>query len=98
MNPLSTTLNMSNTVFIFQTGVYAYEHKNFPAAREYFNTLVKRDPRHWEAKFYLAMSLIQTRERDQALIQLRKIVEECPDAAMRQRAVLAQLALDSMNH
>ena len=96
MNPLSTTLNMSNTVFIFQTGVYNYEHKNFDAAKNFFTTLVKRDPNHWEAKFYLAMALIQTKQTDLATNHLREIILSCQDSALCQRALLAQLALDSL--
>ena len=96
MSRMDTTLNRSNSGFIYQNGIHAYKRNDFDVAKEYFKNCVKRDPKNWEAQLYLGMAMVQTKQYTLALSHFHNISEVCPDPALRQRAMLAEMALNSL--
>lgn len=86
---------MSNTVFIFELGVVSYNNHNYDSALGFFRTCVKRDEKNWEAQLFLAMTLVQ-KKRYQEAMSIYDLLAACPDHSLRQRAILAQIALQSL--
>lgn len=96
MTNLEHTLNKSNSSFIYETGLHAYYKHNYRLATEYFINCLKRDHRNWNARLYLGMCYTHTKQFADAMSQFQMIEDGCSDPSIKNRAILAGLALNSI--
>ena len=65
----------------FQNGLNALNKKNFKDAREIFENLLKKHPKHAETNHLMGVTLQLLNKVDEALIYYQKTVETKPDFA-----------------
>lgn len=98
MKNLEQTLNKSNSNFIFEAGLHAYYRNDYKLASEYFLNSLKRDQRNWNARLYLGMCYTHFKQFGEAMEQFELIEHSCTDVQLKNRAILAGLALNSICH
>ncbi len=89
-------MNASTGINYYDCAVQSYKKGEFSDAINYFRLVIQASPNDWNAQFYLAMGLAQNLQTQSALAQFRTISELCPDTQLRQRAVTAAKALNSI--
>lgn len=82
----------------YNCGVAAYKQGNFAFAVDCFRVSLQRNPRDWQALFFLSMSLAQGDQLKIAESHFRTIAEMCPDSTLRERALLAANSIRAIKH
>ena len=78
---------------LLQDAMLAYDVENYPAAILYFRQILKQNPQHPHAGFYLGISLLANEQADEAVATLQEISPESPySEATQWYLALAHLA------
>lgn len=90
----ASTINLSNSgtyaghLLAYNRGVEAFRKNNNELALDCFRTCVDADPNHWDARMYLAMTLVKAEQPLAAISHFKTIYDWCPDITHKQRAIL----------
>jgi len=77
----------------FQEGMSLYKQKSYGPARDKLQQYLKEQPKGAkvvEARYYLADSLLQEKQYDEAIVEFNKIVENHPKSPLAPAALLKQ--------
>lgn len=88
---LLKSVQPDNPIETYKTGLVAFQHGDYPRARDAFRSALRRAPEDQEFHFMLGMSYLRLGETSAALEQLQRAQALAPNAA-RQRAYAAKIA------
>jgi tetratricopeptide (TPR) repeat protein len=63
----------------YHLGVIEYKRKNYEKSAGYMNNASKTDPEHLDSAKYLGLSLFRLKHFKEAVLKLRKVVDQRPD-------------------
>lgn len=87
MQPDPDSLELAEELRLGYEAYCAGQHEQ---AIDFLLPLIDSEPNNWEAWFYIAMACFRVGRLPVALSYFEYINENCPNAAMRARAALAQ--------
>ncbi len=87
-------ISPENDFYMLHLGYVYYKMGESEKAQSVFHQILEHEPQYWEVRYYLALSYVETGDRESARDELRLIADNLPaetDLAQRARAELRRL-------